>query len=104
MLGVGFREIPNTSHPSPITFSQMNSALDFTLPCPPTTSFMVSIADFFGTRPTADTRVTFIVQEVVWQFVFEDVIPDVFSRPRGKRIDLDKIMFRVPFNVLDVRP
>src|SRR5215467_12687890 len=83
---------------------KMNSAFQLLLSVPSPATLVRPGDRAAGAGDAADARVTVVVERVVGQFMGNDVIPHLPTRPGGQRIDLDQIVSRVPFDDADVGP
>ena len=52
-------------------------------PPPASGTHILSRLDRTGARLAADRRIAFVVQEIIWNLVAPDIVPDVIFRPVG---------------------
>ena len=74
----------------------MNSAFGFLEAKPTPVPFLRTLRDRAGARHTAQTGVAMIVQRVVREVVFSQIVPDVLAGPGRKRVQFDDLVGLVP--------
>src|SRR6185295_10773963 len=81
----------------------MQTAFGFLKSAPTTSTLVFIYLHGRRARHAADRRIALVVERVVWNVVFQRVLPDLLLGPTRERIDLDESEFRVLVDNLRAR-
>src|SRR5699024_5321407 len=78
----------------------MNTALHLIRSSPAPGPFILAIKNRLRAGYASYTRITLVVQRIIGQFIYMDIVPYLFGGPGCKRVNFDYLISGIPFHNL----